>query len=221
MTGRSNSQRRRLDRRAELVDVDRTRDSAGWRGLFRGGHHFELEQDGTKIAAISTLLRRAESFGNGVLLRRTEIRFADGDVWEILTRAPGPRQEKQVFGVHYRASWNAHDRVVEVIGRGIQMGRRLAHLAGDPPTMTFAETLLRTAKPVEVETSDGRSVTLNHSRSRLTEKTKQAFGDGLTITKKRARYLITPTSPVSLEAALLHWHLMLGDYRVANSYSGG
>ena len=53
MTGRSNSQRRRLDRRAELVDVDRARDSAWWRGLFRGGRHFELEQDGSKVAAAS------------------------------------------------------------------------------------------------------------------------------------------------------------------------
>ena len=101
------------------------------------------------------------------------------------------------------------------------MGRRLAHLAGDPPTMTFAETLLGTAKPVEVETADGRSVTLSHSRSRLTEKSPRASGDGLIITRKRARYLITPTSPVSLEATLLHWHLMLGDFRVVNSYSGG
>ncbi len=220
MTGRTNSQRRRLERRAELVDVDKTNDKPWWRRWFRGGRHFELEQDGSKVAAVSTLLRQAESFGNG-LLRRTEVRFADGDVWEILTRAPGPRQEKQILGVRYLASWNAGDRVVEVVGRGTQMGRRLAHLAGDPPTMTFTEALFRTAKSVEVETADGRSLTINHSRRRLTAKTKLASGDALTITRARTRYLLTPTSPVPLEAALLHWHLMLGDYQVPNSYSGG
>lgn len=221
MTGRTNSQRRRLERRAELVDVDKTNDRPWWRRWFRGGRHFHLEQESSKVAAVSTLLRQAESFGKGVLLRRTEVRFADGDVWEILTRAPGPRPEKQVLGVRYRAPWNAGDRVVEVVCRGTQMGKRLAHLAGEPPTITFTEALSRTAKPVEVETTDGRSLTLNHSRSRLTAKTRQASGDMLTITRTRARYLLTPTSPVPLEAALLHWHLMLGDYQIPNSYSGG
>lgn len=221
MTGRNNSQRRRLDRPAELVDIERTNHKPWWRRWFRGGHHFELVQDGKKIAAVSTLLRQTNSFGNGAHCRRTEVRFVDGDVWEILTRAPGPRQEKQILGVCYRASWNAGDRVVEVVGRGTQMGKRLAHLAGAPPNLTFTEALLRTAKPAEVETADGRSVTLNYSRSRLTEKTKQASGDVLAITKTRGRYFLTPTSPVSLEAALLHWHLMLGDYQLAQQYAGG
>ena len=61
MTGRNNSQRRRLDRPAELVDIDRTNDKPWWRRWFRGGHHFELVQDGKKIAAVSTLLRQSGS----------------------------------------------------------------------------------------------------------------------------------------------------------------
>jgi len=59
----------------------------------------------------------------------------------------------------------------------------------------------------EVITARGESVTLLRSkyRSRWT-------GGALTIEKVKRNYLVTPTSQVPLEAALLHWHLILEDW---------
>ena len=68
-------------------------------------------------------------------------------------------------------------------------------------------THLEDGHPLAVRTVDGGSLTLTRRSRHLLE------AGALTIEKVNGSYVLTATSPVPLEAALLHWHLMLGDYQ--------
>jgi hypothetical protein len=87
--------------------------------------------------------------------------------------------------------WLRRDRIVEVTDDGVQIAHLVDPVEGQPAT---------------VITVDGTSIPLTrHTRHRLE-------AGALTISEAEGGYVLSTTSPVPLEAALLYWHLMLGDY---------
>ncbi len=60
----------------------------------------------------------------------------------------------------------------------------------------------------EVKLADGRSITIH-----------PGWRDTFTIKNVKGNYVLTPTSPVPLEAALLDWHVLLGDFSLPSSDS--
>lgn len=133
------------------------------------------------------------------------VKFKSGR-WRISTHAPGPRQDKKRLGISYRAAWKERDRVVEVRDGGEQIAY-LANPKEEENLSKMLEWLGVKRNKNEVKTADEQSVTLQRPRSLVT-------AGALTIKKVKGNYVLTPTSPVPLplEAALLHWHVRLGDF---------
>lgn len=188
-----------LDRSAELIDLDRV--DKWWSRSGVGTLNYSLVEDGNEVATISTVLEPDENFGSGVKCRHTQVRFESGR-WRISTHAPGPRQDKKRMGISYKAPWTRGDRVVEVKDDG---GEQIAYLTNP----------VKTRNP-EVKTTGEYSLTLKKKPLRGVW-----IGEALTIERGKGVYVLTPTSPVPLEAALLHWHVILGDFSVPSSGLGG
>ena len=148
-------------------------------------------QNDREIAQIRTAWESDDGFFGGVSCRQTEVSFEDGE-WTISTHSPrGPKQKTKVFWLSLDASWLKSERIVEVTDGSEQIAY-VTHLAD--------------GHPQEVRTVDGRSLTLTRRSRHLLE------SGVLTIDKVNGTYVLTTTSAVPLEAALLYWHLMLGDY---------
>lgn len=185
--------RRMLDRPAELIDLGQAEiaHKPWWRRWSRieGAHNFSLVQDGKEVAAISTEMTPGDdSFRPGTLCRHTSVTFNTGG-WTIRTHGPGRRVDKVVFGGESLAYWEWSDRIVEVT----EGGEQIAYQVNLNPAAWHSGGL-----PMAVKLADGRIVT----------------SEALTIKMvKGPRYLLTPASSIPLEAALLHWHIMLGDFQ--------
>lgn len=205
--------RRVLDRPARLVDLGRTEPQPRWRLYLQQVkstvenvgpvHRFRLVQDGDEIAEISTAMEPDEgSLLKGTRCRRTTVQFGD-DVWTVHTRILPRRGRAETRGPGKRR-WAREDRVVDV--------SRDPHGAGEAQLIaTLANpSSWRLLGSIEVTTADGESVTLTpQSVGR-----RFLSGPALTINKiQGGSYVFTPKTPVPLEAALLHWHIMLGDTR--------
>ncbi len=203
MTGKKASARWMLDRPAELIDLDKV-DKPWWSRWRVGSGNFSLVQDGNEVAAISSALQLDENLGSGMRFRRTEVSFKSGGEWTISTHTQGPRQDNKVLGIRRKARWTRRDRVVEVKDGGEQ----IAYLAKRPNVLGWGRA--------EVKTSGAYWL-------RLTKKPLIGIwtGEGLTIELVKGAYVLTPASPIPLEAALLHWHFILGEHQVLGSGAHG
>jgi hypothetical protein len=193
MTDKSASLGRRLDRLAEIVALDTNLDRPWWRILVPASSRtFSLVQDDRETARIRTALERDDGFGWGVSCRRTDVSFEDGE-WTIRTHSPSdPRHKTKFRWFSTAASWLKLERIVEVTdGSG-----QIAHLAHPAD-----------GQPLTAKTVGGTSLSLTRQSRHLLE------AEVLTIKRTKRTYEMTATSPVPLEAALLYWHLMLGDYQ--------
>ena len=187
MTNKNASVGRRLDRLTKIVTLPRKPDT-----LWGDARTFSLVQNDNETAQIRTAWESDDGFFGGVSCRRTEVSFEDGG-WTISTHSPsGPKQKTKVLWFSIDASWLKSERIVEVTDGGEQ----IAHL-----------THLADGQPLAVKTVNGRSLTLTRQSRQLLET------GALTIERVNGTYVLTTTSPVPLEAALLYWHLMLGDFQ--------
>jgi len=203
--------RRSLSGSASLVDVERTK---GWRRKLPAGVSFSLRQDETEVASVATGWRSADlSFKPGATCRFTRVSFEDGS-WLIRTRGSGRQADKRVLGFRRKDYSQRADRIVEVL----EDGRQIAHLVNpDNRALRLAPLVaanLVALHPYEVMTASGESIALRHQFRR-------ASGDMLTIKVSKGDYLFETTHIVPLEAALLHWHIMRGDFRDPPSDGGG
>ncbi len=193
MTDRNASVGRTLDRLAEIAALEEDPNQKWWRKLATGAARtFSLVQNDSEIAQIRTVLEDDASFGWGVSCRQTEVSFENA-VWAISTHRPrGSGKRRKILWFSTGRTWLLPERIVEVTDRGEQIAH-LAHLAD--------------GQPLAARTVDGRSLSLIKQSRHLLE------ADALTIKKVKGGYVLATTSPVPLEAALLYWHLMLGDYQ--------
>ncbi len=216
MTEEKPPMRHMLDRPAELVDLGMTEGRLRWRRLkdmfekVGAVHNFSLVVDGSnQVAAISTNMEPDDgSFRKGMRCRRTLVTFED-EMWTIITRAPGPRDEAKARSFLSKP-WRREDRIVEVVGvlPGGGEGEQIASLANPSAWRIFGS--------MEVTTADGLSVVVTPQ----TVGRRFVTGEKLTIKKLKRGYRLMPKAPVPLEAVLLHWHVMLGDIQVPRPGSG-
>ena len=208
MTDEEARKRPMLERPSKLVELGEVAEQRGWWRLrptaSKGpvSQSLSLVQDGEEIATVSTTLQPDTGAGRkGLQCRRTEVRFTD-ESWIIRTHVPPPPDRTRARTAR-RRRWR-EDRIVEALRaspEGVDEGDRIAFLS-----QPSAWSLMR---PVTVETVDGLSVTLtpqSAGRRFLT-------GEMVSIRKVKGGYSLTPKSPVPYAAALVHWHVMLGDLR--------
>ncbi len=205
-----------LDRPAELIDLDKV-GKPWWRTWYGVGKNFSLVQDGTEIAAISTAMEPVDAIAiehgtyKKTKRRRTEVALK-GTRWTILTQAPIPRRDFKVRGD--KSFWDYRNRIVTVKDRDEQ----IAYFT-NPDWITTGRSFGRGREEPEVVTASGESITLKHSYQ--WGEGHMWTGEALTIKKVKRNYRLTPESPVPLEAALLHWHLILEDWVGEPSGGGG
>jgi hypothetical protein len=192
-----------LKRSARLVP------SGTWWAKLRR-EEYALAVDGQHLGKVFTSMGPNDAgFGGINRLRRTRVLLPDGVNWRIEAGAPGPKRTKTTrFGNIKQLAHSIEERVVTVHAGA----RRLAWTEGP---------LATTRQAVGIVATQRRSYELTPIR-RTRRGTIGRFG---AVERKSATALgpwsFSTTEELPLEVALVHWHLLMGDWAAEGQYAGG
>jgi hypothetical protein len=179
-----------------------------WAKLRR--EEYSLHVDGEHVGRVLTSMGRDDvGFGGVARLRRTMVVLPDGVSWRITVDPPGPKRTKTtVFGNVKQLPHQIDGRVV-VAHDG---GRRLAWTEGPLGTRRGDSGVVAT---------DKRSYELSPIRKGRAG----AIGSFATVERERAvwlsPWLFASSEELPLSVALVHWHLLMGDWAAESQSSGG
>lgn len=170
---------------------------------------FDLIVDGEQAGWVATEMATDHvGFSKVSQLRTTRVRFDDGTVWSISVESPGPKETKTTtFGKVKEVPHRIHRRVL-VLSDG---QRRLAWTEGDVHLDKRASSRV---------TSEGGTYELltprRMDRSAYGGAREGRIGDSAVVRRSGPPWAqvwtIDATAALPLPVALLHWHLLVGDW---------
>ena len=193
--------RRLIERSGRLVPL-----GGWWDKLIR--RSFQLEVDGQPAGGVTSRMERNVGFAGAAKLRMTEVDFVDGSRWTIRAEEPGPKGEKTtILGNVKQMPHSIHNRVIAVH----EGTRRIAETRGSVPH--------KKRGPGVVATVEEASYELVPARQAL----HGTVGETCTIDRAPAAvwWQLRTTEPLPLSVVLLHWHLLIGDWRPSSNAFGG
>ena len=161
------------------------------------GKVFVLTVQGREVARITTSLKDS-AFEYAASDRETRADFTDDRLWVIRAVEPGPRVSRTPIG----------DRIVTVL----ENNRPVAHTDGPLPPRSKD----RTCTVVAMGTRFTLSPTWKARSGTIDEQATLRRDSSL-----RSQWSVTAHEPVPLSVVLLHWHLLLGDWKPESSRGDG
>jgi len=183
-----------------------------------GGREFDLIVDGEPAGRVVTKMKDDHvGFKEASHLRMTRVLLSDGTLWSIGAEGPGPKEEKETrFGRVKQLPHRIHRRVL-VISDG---QRRLAWTEGDVHLRKKGSSRV-VAEGTTYELATTRRMDLSTAHA-AKEGTIGSSGVLRRSGPPWARaWTINTTEKLPLPVVLLHWHLLLGDWKMDSGSSGG
>jgi hypothetical protein len=194
-------------------DLELMIERRGW-----GRREFDLIVDGDRAGRVVTKMKSDHvGFGETASLRATWVLFSDGTRWDIEAEGPGPKEEKTTGFGRLKEIPHRIDRRVLAISDG---QRRLAWTQGAVRLgrkATFS-SLEGTAR-VGAEGTTYELVTARRMDLSTAHAAKEGTIGNSGVLRRSGppwarAWTISTTEKLPLSVVLLHWHLLLGDWRM-------